>query len=120
MSTSVAKNLENKLKARQDKERLSDHKFADKLGISYQLWQMTRTGKRAIPRPPILTGIAEVYPELAPDVLIYLGFDVGIIANSLGLATEHRQANQNRRQRVFRALARVFPLGYGVLEVKRL
>lgn len=78
----VATSLLDKLKEKQAQERLSDHKFADKLSVSYQLWQMTRTGSREIGLA-ILRGILRAYPELYRDVLIFLGIDDSILANGV-------------------------------------
>ena len=54
---------------------LSDYKFADILGISHQLWQMTRTGKRELGLT-VLQGVVKAYPELDRDVLFFLQGDV--------------------------------------------
>lgn len=67
--------LKDKLKEIQTREDLSDYKFADKLGVSHQLWQMTRTGKREIGLA-VLQGTIRVYPELSRDVLLFLSGDV--------------------------------------------
>jgi len=67
--------LKEKLKELQMAEGLSDYKFADKLGVSHQLWQMTRTGKREI-GSVILKAILRTYPELSQAVLIFLSGDV--------------------------------------------
>lgn len=75
MSTVVATSLIEKLKEIQAKEGLNDYKFADNLGISPQLWQMTRTGKRDIGLV-ILRAATKAYPELYRDVLFFLGDDV--------------------------------------------
>jgi len=75
VSTAVANSLIEKLKEKQTKERLSDYGFADKLSVSHQLWQMTRTGKREIGLA-VLQGTIRAYPELDRDVLIFLGGDV--------------------------------------------
>lgn len=54
---------------------LSGHQFAKKLKTSQQLWQATRTGRRPIGLT-IIKGFAPLYPDLALDVLSFLGFDV--------------------------------------------
>ena len=76
MSTIVGTSLADKLKEIQTKDGLSDYKFAARLGISPQLWQMTRTRKREIGLS-ILKGIVRAYPELCQYVLIFLYGDVG-------------------------------------------
>lgn len=86
MSTIVASSLLEKLKEIQDKEGLSDYKFADKLGISHQLWQMTRTGKREIGLT-ILQGVRVVYPELDRDVLLFLSNNVDISPEERDITT---------------------------------
>jgi len=50
---------------------LSDYGFAQALGVSRQLWQSIRTGKRAI-RDGIIPGILRTYPDLTDDVVAYL------------------------------------------------
>lgn len=74
MLTIVANSLIEKLKEIQSEEDLSDYRFAEKLGVSHQLWQMTRTGKREIGLV-ILKAVLKVYPELYRDVLFFLGGD---------------------------------------------
>lgn len=106
MSTIVATSLEDKLKEKQRQEGLSDHKFAKKLSISYQLWNFIRTGKRQIPRSPIFRGIGQAYPELAPDVLIFLGFDVEIIPSTDDNLTVPYQTHQGKQQGGLRGLAK--------------
>ena len=58
-------------KLRLKQGELSDYKFADKLGVSHQLWQMTRTGKREVGLT-VLQGTIRAYPELSRDVLFFL------------------------------------------------
>lgn len=72
---------------------LSDRKFTDILGTSQQLWQLTRTGKSPISMT-ILKRVAKTYPELAMDVLEYLGFDVSLLTSS-GDLTGHDESYQN-------------------------
>jgi len=78
--------LKEKLKEIQTRKGLSDYKFADKLGVSHQLWQMTRTGKREIGQA-VLQGTMKAYPELDRDVLLFLQGDVVIDASIVGDAT---------------------------------
>lgn len=109
MSTKVAVDLVEKLKTRQGV--LSDQLFGEKLGISKQLWQMLRTGERQIPRPLVLKGIAKAYPELAPDVLIFLGFDVQLSSTTEGILSKAPQTAQNKLWGALRVLVRIFTLG---------
>lgn len=93
--------LLDKLKEKQGD--LSDYKFAEKLGIAHQLWQMIRTGKRNIPKPVLLQGIARAHPELAPDVLIFLGFDVVMSSLLAELLTNPHQTSQDSKLGGFKA-----------------
>ena len=52
-------------------ECMSDRQFAKKLGISHQLWQMTRTKKRDIGLV-LLKAIVKAYPVLNRNVLLFL------------------------------------------------
>lgn len=94
--------LREKLKEIQTREGLSDYKFADKLGVSHQLWQMTRTGKREIGLA-VLQGIMRACPELDRDVLFFLRSDVVIDAGIVGHATPPPEKPQNRFLARFRA-----------------
>lgn len=71
MTTQIGITLLNQLRLRQVAECMSDRRFARKLGISHQLWQMTRTGKRDI-HLVLLKAIVRAYPVLNRDVLLYL------------------------------------------------
>jgi len=95
MSTAVATSLLEKLKEIQTREGLSDYKFSDKLGISHQLWQMTRTGKREIGLA-VLQGTLRAYPELARDVLFFLQGDVASPLISDTITTTPSENAQNR------------------------
>jgi len=59
------------LKRVQDEELLTDAEFAGVLGISRQLWQAVRTGKKRIGES-IIRGIATGLPELQGELLVYL------------------------------------------------
>jgi len=98
MSTVVANSLLEKLKELQAKEGLSDYKFADKLRVSHQLWQMTRTGRREIGLA-VLQGALRAYPELNRDVLFFLGWDVSITSKVVANATA---INHNTPERVYK------------------
>jgi len=63
--------LLDKIIARQKAEKLSDYKFAPKIGIERSSWTYTRQGKRAI-NIEILSGVLHAYPDMANDVLLYL------------------------------------------------
>ena len=71
MTTLIANDLLSKLRLRQVGECMSDRQFAGKLGISHQLWQMTRTGKRDIGLV-LLRATVKAYPILNQDVLLFL------------------------------------------------
>lgn len=62
---------------------LSDYTYAEMLGVSQQLWQMTRSGKRDIGLT-LLKAAAKAHPELAKDVLIFLGCNVNDLTKVLG------------------------------------
>jgi len=94
MSTTVAFSLLEKLKGKQTQEGLSDYKFADKLAISHQLWQMTRTGKRDIGFA-VLQGTIRAYRDLIPDVLIFFSGDVDISSIIGDLSTTPSETHQD-------------------------
>ncbi len=71
MTTQIANDLLSQLKLRQIAECMSGRQFAEKLGISHQLWQMTRAGKREIGLV-LLKAIVKAYPILNRDVLLFL------------------------------------------------
>jgi len=101
--------LLEKLKAIQAKEALSDTSFAQKLGISQQLWNAYRNGDRDIPKPLIFTGVLKAYPELAKDVLIFLYPDGDILPQFNDTLPNLHQTHQGNQQRDFfkRLIARV-------------
>lgn len=51
--------------------RMSDEKFAQLLGVSHQLWWMTRQGKREV-HLTLLEGVCRNLPEFYGDVLEFL------------------------------------------------
>lgn len=95
--------LKEKLKELQVAAGLSDYKFADKLGVSPQLWQMTRSGKRQVGLV-ILRAVTKAYPELSRDILIFLGADVSIISQLGGITTIPSQTAQGGRFSRFKTL----------------
>lgn len=107
MSTVIATSLIEKLKEIQAREGLSDYKFADKLGISHQLWQMTRTGKREIGLT-ILQATMKAYPGLSGDVLVFLSSDVELSSHVGDLSTIPSQPSQNGKLAHFRAWLKRF------------
>ena len=110
MQTVVASNLIDRLRDIQTKEGLSDHKFAKKLSISYQLWQMTRTGNRDVGLA-LAKGIVKAYPRLIGDVLIFLGADVVKVSGVDGeLSRSAPQTTQNRHRDVFSRWGKVIDL----------
>ena len=64
--------LLEKLKQKQGNQ--NDYQFAGKLGVSHQLWQMTRTGKRDIGLV-ILRASLKAFPNLGRDILVFLAND---------------------------------------------
>lgn len=99
--------LTEKLKELQIKEGLSNRKFASRLGISHQLWQMTRTGKRGIGLT-LLKGIVRAYSEFNRDVLIFLAGDVYIKTTDETNGTEPHQTHRASFQRALQGLCGVF------------
>ena len=87
--------LEEKVKELQTLEGLSDYRFAEKIGVSHQLWQMTRTGKREIGLV-ILKAITRAYPELDRDVLLFLRGDVNITSQLAVETTDAPQTHQDK------------------------
>ena len=63
--------LLERIKYQQQLEGLNDYKFSDKIGISHQLWQMIKVGKRPIGLT-IIRAILKTYPHLAGDVFYFL------------------------------------------------
>lgn len=66
---------------KQEAENLSHTEFAQSLGISRALWDLVRTGKRGFGEKT-LSGIVRSYPELIPELLIFLRGDAGKGAES--------------------------------------
>ena len=99
--------LKDKLKELQVAEGLSDYKFADKLGVSHQLWQMTRTGKREVGLA-VLHGTITAYPELSRDVLFFLSSDVEASTIIDDLSTIPSQTTQDGKLGRFRGWLRGF------------
>lgn len=97
MSTAVATSLIEKLREIQTREGLSDYKFADKLGVSHQLWQMTRTDKREIGLT-ILQGTLRAYPELSREVLLFLSIDVVKDTGFAGDTTTPSETSSDKHQ----------------------
>ena len=97
--------LLDKLKLKQG--QLSDYQFADKLDISHQLWQMTRTGKREIGLV-ILKAILKAYPKLDRDVLIFLRGEVVIPSTIGSFATDASQPSQDGKIARLRAWLKGF------------
>jgi len=97
--------LIDKLKLKQGE--LSDYRFADKLGISHQLWQMTRTGKRDI-GSVVLKAVTKTYPELASDVVLFLSGDVANNAGLVGDTTTPSEPSQNGKVDRFRTRLKGF------------
>lgn len=118
MSTMVASSLIERLKELQTKEGLSDYKFADKLEISPQLWQMTRTNKREIGLV-VLKAVLKAYPELSRDVLFFLRSDVNNLTGVGGQPSTPSQAAQSKILAGLRALChRLYLLLRGVIATK--
>lgn len=69
--------LLQKLTDKQKKLEMTDAVFAAKLGVSRQLWQFTRTERMPIGQK-VIAGTCRAFPEMIPDVLIFLGKDVSI------------------------------------------
>lgn len=69
------------LKQKQGNE--SDYIYAGSLGVSQQLWQMTRSRKREIGMT-LLKAVSKAHPELAVEVLIFLGWDIRVLTKLLG------------------------------------
>lgn len=59
---------------KQRAENLSNAEFARRLGISRALWDLVRTGKRGFGERT-LSGIVCAYPELIPELLLFLRGD---------------------------------------------
>lgn len=56
---------------KQQAEHLSNTEFARRLGVSRALWDLVRTGKRGFGER-MLSGIVHAYPELTPELLLFL------------------------------------------------
>jgi len=79
------------LKEKQRAEHLTDGGFAERLGISRQMWQFIREGRRGIGEK-LLRGIIQAYPELIPDVLIFLRGDATGGSKKLTTGNKNSQA----------------------------
>lgn len=66
--------LTDKVRTIQLREQLSDREMGQLLGVSRQLYQMTRSGKIP-PGNRILKGISATFPELQQDVIYFLSND---------------------------------------------
>ena len=107
LETKVSDKLLDKLKAKQGD--LSDYRFVKTLKprVSQQLWQMTRTGKTKLGYT-ILKG-SSAYPDLALDVLEYLGFDVKEVISFVTNHTDASETSPERNSGVFiKRLGRIF------------
>lgn len=62
------------LVVRQQESALSDHDFAQQLGIARPLWSLTRAGKREVGLT-LVRGVLRVYPDLTDDVIAFLKSD---------------------------------------------
>ncbi len=60
--------LREKLIEKQRELKLSDQRFADRLGISRQLWTKTRKGETTLGMS-VLRGVLREFPSLTDDVL---------------------------------------------------
>jgi len=88
MSTHIGNNLIERLKKYQSQLGLSNYKFAERLGISAELWRMMKLGKRAVSLS-LLRGIMKAYPEMEEDVLIFLRGDVADTTSNAVFRFEH-------------------------------
>ena len=95
-------------KLRAEQGTLSDYEFAKNLGISHQLWQMTRSGKREIGLV-VLKGIVRAYSKLHQDVLLFLSGDANILNLADNNLTERHQRtpSQNLRGLIRKLIAKV-------------
>lgn len=84
--------LIKKLKSKQG--NISDLEFARTLGISRQLWQMIRTGERGI-GVALLSGTVRAYPDLIPDVFLFLSGNAQIATLDVGITPKPHQMHQN-------------------------
>lgn len=71
MATNIADVITEKLKAKQDESGLSDAAFAEKIGISRQLWAFVKTGKRE-PGMTLLSAVMNIFPDLTLEVMEYM------------------------------------------------
>lgn len=71
----MPRNLEKLVKdvvAIQESRDWSDAEMAGQLDVSTSLWNKTRRGQRPLSEA-VLSGIVKAFPQLQPDVLIFLG-----------------------------------------------
>ncbi len=62
--------LIERLKEKQGEQ--SDAEFAEKLGVSRQLWGLIKTGVHETPGSKFITAVMRTFPELTGDVINYL------------------------------------------------
>jgi len=90
----VEKAILVKLKERQG--NLSDYAYSEQLGISQQLWQQIRTEKKNV-GITLLKAIGRTYPDMALDVLFFLGFDVSKVTSYADNTTNAPEKPQDRK-----------------------
>lgn len=81
--------LLEKLIRKQQELGMSDRRFAKELGVSRALWQFTKTGQNQI-GIKMLSGIRRRFPELMPDILIFLDTEASKPAKVASLSTAVR------------------------------
>lgn len=75
--------LLEKLIARQEALRLSDVRFAARLGVSRSTWQATRTGAIPLGRT-IAQAARRAFPDLTADAVCWLLADCELLADVAG------------------------------------
>ncbi len=85
----------------------SDGVFARRLGVSTELWRVTRSGLRNI-GITLLKGVLKTYPELEGEVVFFLRGEVGIPTESSEITTSTPERPQDGQGRLRRGLKRLF------------
>lgn len=85
----MAKELAALIERLKEKQgNLSDADFAERLGISRQLWSLIKSGKHAEPGAKFLKAVVQTFPELNLAVMNYLATSTDKSASAVSSSKE--------------------------------